>query len=153
MRVIIVGRDREVIDPLIDRLTRENFEVTLLDNSAGVLSFIKKHSLQFLVAEASLLVDHGLGREVLKRCPLARLVALASQPNRLSMIDALADGLADYFPRRPNCFEDVVRFMTGERERLTRWRRILLSGDALTDFSAGPAEAEPGFDGEAPAPQ
>lgn len=153
MRVIVVGRDREVIDPLIDRLTRENFEVILLDNSAGVLSFIKKNSLQFLVAEASMLVDHGLGREVLKRCPLARLVALTSEPSRLGMIDALAGGLVDYFPRRPEYFEDVVGFMTVERERLIRWRHILLSGAALADFSSAPSGAAADSDGEPPTPR
>lgn len=128
MRVIVVGRDQEVVGPLIELLTRSDFEVVRLENSAGVLSYLKNAGLQFLVAEASLLVEHGLGREVLKRCPLARLVALSSQPGRLDLIDTLAGGVAEYFPRRPEYFGAVVGFMVGERERLTRWQEILRSG-------------------------
>ena len=128
MRVIIVGRDREVIEPLIDKLTREHFEVILVENSAGVLSFIKKSGIQFLVAEASLLVDHDLGREVLARCPLARLVALTSRPSCVGLVDALAHGLIDYFPRSPDFFDDVVKIIVNERQRLVRWQHVLLSG-------------------------
>ncbi len=128
MRVILVGRDRETLEPLIDQLTREGFEVGLVDNSAGVLSLIKKESLHFLVAEPSLLLDHNLGREVLKRCPLARLVALDARPSLLGLADALAGGLTDYFPRQPEYFDEVVRTIVSESRRVARWRRLLLSG-------------------------
>lgn len=128
MRVVIVGRDREVIDPLSDKLSRENFEVVVVENSAGVQSCLKKGSIQFLVAEVSLLVDRSLGREVMKRCPLARLIALAAKPSLLGMVDALSVGLTDYFPRSPEYFDEIVRTIVQERVRLVRWQRILLSG-------------------------
>lgn len=128
MRVIVVGRDLEVLEPLIDLLVKEQFEVVRAENSAGVLSHLKNAGTEFLVAEGSLLVEHGLGREVLKRCPLARLVALSSQPGRLDLIDTLAGGAVDYFPRRPEYLGAVARFMVDERERLRRWQRMLRSG-------------------------
>lgn len=128
MQVVIVGRDQELLKPLVDKMEREGFEVAVVDGAAGVQSFIKKASLHFLVADANLLVDHSLGREVLNRCPLARLIALASHPTRLGMIDALSGGLTDYFPRSPEYFDDLVRTMVDERQRLIRWQRALLSG-------------------------
>jgi len=141
MRVVIVGRDRDVIEPLIDKLARENFEVVVVENSAGVQSCLKRGSLQFLVAEVSLLVDRGLGREVLKRCPLARLIGLTAHPSILGMVDALSSGLTDYFPRSSEYFDDVVEAVSHERDRLIRWQRILLSGAEMA--SADPAAPEP----------
>jgi DNA-binding response OmpR family regulator len=128
MRVIVVGQDQEVIEPLIGLLAGNDFEVVRLGDGAEVLSYLKNAGCQFLVADAALLAEHGLGREVLKRCPLARLVALSAEPGRLALVDALAGGAADYFPRRPECFGEVARFMAGERERLERWQDILRSG-------------------------
>ncbi len=138
MRVIVVGRDLEVLGPLIELLAREQFEVVRAENTAGALSHLKNAGTEFLLAEGSLLVEHGLGREVLKRCPLARLVALSSQPGRLDLVDTLAGGAADYFPRRPEYFGAVVRFMVNERERLRRWQRMLRSGrpDPASDGAA-----------------
>jgi Response regulator containing CheY-like receiver, AAA-type ATPase, and DNA-binding domains len=145
MRVIIVGRDRENLMSLVDKLTHNNFEVIVVDNSSAVLSYIKNGGIQFLLADAPLLVDHGLGREVLQRCPLARLVALAAQPTRLGMVDALAGGLTDYFPRLPVYFDDVLKTLLRERKRLKRWQRILLSDEVLSEGgdSANGDSAEP----------
>lgn len=127
MRVVIVGRDSELIEPLAELLTRESFDAVVVENIAGVQSCLKRGGLHFLVAEPSLLVDHNLGREVLKRCPMARLVGLAAQPSLLGMVD----GLTDYFPRSPEYFEQVVETLAVERRRLLRWQRLLLSESAL----------------------
>ena len=142
MRVVIISRDRDFLEPLIEALSREDFEVIVVENSAGVQSYLKRGGIQFLVAEASLLVDHGLGREVLKRCPLARLVALAARPSLLGLVDALTNGLTDYFPRTPQYFGAVVRTLLDERQRLVRWQHVLLSGEALTGAEDGPSEEE-----------
>lgn len=133
MNVVIVGRDRDLLEPLINKLAWEGFEVVVVEGGAGVQSHIKKASLHFLVADANLLVDHSLGREVLNRCPLARLIALASHPTMLGMIDALSGGLTDYFPRSPEYFDDVVMTIVNERQRLARWQRTLLSGSDLSE--------------------
>ena len=135
MRVIIVGRDQEVIQALIDKLTEKNFEVLVVENIAAVQPFIKKGAVQFLVAEGTLLVNHSLAGDVLKRCPLARLVALSSHPSLLGMVEAISNGLTDYFPRRPEYFDDVVETIVSERARLTRWQHVLLSPDS---FAASP---------------
>lgn len=127
MRAIIVGRDIDVIKPLTDMLTEAGFEPIVVENGAGVRSWLKKGDVQFLLAESSLLLDQALAGEVHKRCPLARLVALASRPNLLDMVDAISGGLADYYPRRPEYFGDIVRMMSGERKRLMRWQHTLLS--------------------------
>ena len=146
MRVVIVGRDQELLKPLVNKLALEGFEVVVVDGGAGVQSYIKKASLHFLLADANLLVDHSLGREVLNRCPLARLIALASHPTLLGMIDALSEGLTDYFPRSPDYFDDVVRTMVNERQRLVRWQRTLLSGSALPEAESGGPAARPSAD-------
>jgi DNA-binding response OmpR family regulator len=130
MRVIIVSRDREFLEPLITALAGEDFEVIVVENSAGVQSYLKRGGLQFLIAEASLLVDRGLGREVRGRCPLARLVALVDRPSLPGLVEALTNGLIDYFPRRPQYFSAVLQTLMGERQRLIRWQHTLLSGEA-----------------------
>lgn len=127
MRVIIVGRDSAVIGPLVDLLARENFDAVRVENIGGVQACLKKGGLHFLLAEPSLLMEHNLGREVLKRCPTARLVALAANPSLLGLVEALADGLTDYFPRSPEYFDQVVDTLLIERRRLLRWQRLLLS--------------------------
>ncbi len=148
MKVVIVGRDQETLSPLVDKLSGEGFEVLVVDGVSGVQSYIKNASLHFLLADANLLLDRGLAREVLKRCPLARLIVLASQPSLLGMSDALAGGLADYFPRFPEYFDDVVATLVVESRRLHRWQRWLLSGRDLLaarrGAAAAPPEAEPG---------
>lgn len=135
MRVIVVGRDQEIIQPLVDQLTNAGFEVTVLENSTAVLSFIKKTSLQFLVAEVTVLVDHRLGPEVLKHCPLARLVAFSSNSSRLKMIDGLSNGLVDYLPRRLEAIPELVKVLVQERVKLLRWRKTLffVSADSCTE--------------------
>jgi len=147
MKVVVVGRDQDLLRPLVDKLTLEGFEVVMVDGGSGVQSYIKKASLHFLVADPNLMVDHSLGREVLSRCPLARLIGLASHPTLLGMIDALSGGLTDYFPRSPEYFDDVVRTIINERQRLVRWQHTLLSGSPLysgDDAPLGPS----GTDGE-----
>ncbi|MDR1045814.1 MAG: hypothetical protein LBP33_11985 [Candidatus Adiutrix sp.] len=146
MRVVIVSRDREFLEPLIEALAGEDFEVLVVENGAGVQACLKRGGLQFLIAEASLLVDRGLGREVRGRCPLARLVALVDRPSLLGLVDALTNGLTDYFPRSPQYFSAVVRTLVDERQRLVRWQHVLLSGEALSgsaDGSPGPEAARP----------
>lgn len=149
MKVVIVGRDQELLRPLADKLDREGFDVVVVDGGGAVQSYIKKASLHFLVADANLLVGHSLGREVLNRCPLARLIALASHPTLLGMIDALSGGLTDYFPRSPEHFDDLVRTMVNERQRLIRWQHTLLSGSALPG-AVDATPATPPFAGEEP---
>lgn len=131
MRVVIVGRDLELIEPLVALLTWENFDAVVVENIAGVQSCLKRGGIHFLIAEPSLLVDHNLGREVLKRCPMARLVGLTAQPSLLRMVDALSNGLTDYFPRSPEYFDQVLETLAIERRRLLRWQRLLLSESAL----------------------
>lgn len=147
MRVVIVGRDEAVIEPLVDLLVRENFEAVRVENVAGVQSCLKKGGLHFLLAEPSLLLNHHLGREVLKRCPLARLVALAAEPTLLGMVEALSSGLTDYFPRSSEYFAQVAETLATERRRLLRWQRLLLSESGL-GLSGRPSRAsreeEPG---------
>jgi|GEM_PF-2525242 len=132
MRVVIVGRDSAVIGPLVDLLARENFDAVLVENAAGVQSCLKRGGIHFLVAEPSLLLDHSLGRELLKRCPMARLVALAANPSRLGLVEALSNGLTDYFPRSSEYFNQVVETLATERRRLLRWQRLLLSESGLS---------------------
>lgn len=126
MKVVIVGRDQQLIGPLAERLSRD-FQVSLVDNSSAVQALLKKGGIDFLVAEATLLLDHNLGREVRKRCPLVRLIALASNPSLLGMADALSSGLNDYFPRRPEVFEELALSLLAERGRILRWQREFLS--------------------------
>ncbi|MDR1921378.1 MAG: hypothetical protein LBS31_06505 [Candidatus Adiutrix sp.] len=126
MRVIIVGRDKETIAPLVDKLTTEDFEVIVVENSVGVLSFIKKKSIQFLLADSNYLVSYTLSKQVLSRCPLARLIVLASRPSLVGMSEAISAGLADYFPRRYEYFDEVVHIAISERARLMRWQRTFL---------------------------
>ncbi|UQZ89374.1 hypothetical protein C4J81_09255 [Deltaproteobacteria bacterium Smac51] len=141
MRVIIVGRDRELLEPLIDKLTEHGFEVMAMENSSAVLSYIKQNSIQFLLADSTLLMGHTLAREVLNRCPLARMIVISANPSLLGMIEAISNGLADYFPRRPEYFNDIVRAVMAERERIIRWQHILL---ADTPHSGDGDEAENG---------
>jgi len=126
MQVIIVGRDQHIIKPLADKLS-DDFEVFAVDNSAAVQAYLKKGGIQFLIAEPSLLLDHNLGREVTKRCPMVRLIALASNPSLLGMADALSSGISDYFPRSVESFEELLQSMLDERRKIIRWQRALLS--------------------------
>ncbi|MDR2946244.1 MAG: hypothetical protein LBV79_05810 [Candidatus Adiutrix sp.] len=142
MKVVIVGRDLDTLKPLVDKLTGAGFEVVVVDSGSGVQSYIKSASLHFLLADANLLMDRNLGREVLNRCPLARLIVLASQPSLLGMIDALSGGLTDYFPRFPEYFDEVVDTIVNESRRLSRWQEVLLSGRSLPAGVGEAAEPE-----------
>ncbi|MDR3038853.1 MAG: hypothetical protein LBV21_06160 [Candidatus Adiutrix sp.] len=127
MKVIIVGRDAELIDPLADRLTGAGFTVTVAENPNAALAAMKKSNAPFVVADPALLVDQNLGRELLKRDPLVRLVGLAARPTIPGLIEAIDEGLIDYFPRTPDYFDAVVALLENERQRLTRWQRMLLT--------------------------
>lgn len=157
MRVIIVGRDQAIIAPLTARL-KSNFQVSVADNSAAVQAYLKKGGVQFLIAEPSLLLDHNLGREVVKRCPMARLIALASKPTLLGMADALSSGITDYFPRSEESFGELEQSLLAERRRMIRWKQAFLSDeggftpevspDQAGHFSGGGKEAEGDFSEE-----
>jgi DNA-binding NtrC family response regulator len=127
MRVIIVGRDRELLNPLADTLSGHGFETLLMDNSSAVLSYIKQKSIQFLLADSTLLMGHTLSQEVLKHCPLIRMIAMSANPSLFGMIEAISTGLTDYFPRKPEFFGDIVRVMLNERARIIRWQHVLLA--------------------------
>jgi hypothetical protein len=115
------------LTPLISELENELFEVTVVDNIPGVLSYIKMKSLQFLVGDSSVLVDHTLGTEVLRLNPLARLIVFASKPSILGMIESISRGLTDYLPRDEASFVPLVDIIVEERNRLMRWQYALLS--------------------------
>lgn len=133
MRVIIVGKDKELLEPLIDKLTFEGFEAVWIKNSDGVRSYMKKAGINFLVADSALLVDRGLGREVHKHWPLARLVGLSANPSRLGLVEALSEGLIDYFPRTPEYYDHVVDLIVSERSRIRRWQRELMSDSFVAE--------------------
>lgn len=127
MRIVIVDRDPAFLAPLVSDLQRERFDVTMVENISGVLSFIKSNSLHFLVADSNLLVDHSLGGEVHRQSPLTRLIVLASRPSLLGMIEAISCGITDYLPRDPKSFGQLVDTILDERDRLTRWQYVILS--------------------------
>lgn len=151
MRVIIVGRDRDLLNPLITRLGDHGFDVMLVENSSAVLSYIKQNSVQFFLADSTLLVGHTLAKEVLNRCPLARMIVISANPSLFGMIEAISNGLTDYFPRKPEHFDDIVRTVLDERERIIRWQHILLA-DTPLGLKAGtepaPDETSDEADGE-----
>ncbi|MDR2387048.1 MAG: hypothetical protein LBE80_05615, partial [Deltaproteobacteria bacterium] len=127
MRIVIVDRDPAFLKPLILDLEREGFQVKVVENISGVLSFIKSNSLHFLVADSNLLVDHSLGSEVHRQSPLTRLIVLASRPTLLGMIEAISCGITDYLARHPDSFGQLVDTILDERDRLTRWQYSILS--------------------------
>ncbi|MDR2443398.1 MAG: hypothetical protein LBE31_07760 [Deltaproteobacteria bacterium] len=127
MRIVIVDRDHSFLTPLVQDLQREGFDVTLVENISGVLSFIKTNSLHFLVADSNLLVDHSLGADVHRQSPLTRLIVLASRPSLLGMIEAISCGITDYLPRDPASFGQLVDTILDERDRLKRWQYVILS--------------------------
>jgi ActR/RegA family two-component response regulator len=127
MRIVIVDRDPSFLTTLVQDLEREGFEVTVVENISGVLSFIKTNRLHFLVADSNLLVDHSLGSEVHRQSPLTRLIVLASRPSLLGMIEAISCGITDYLSRHPDSFGQLVDTILDERERLLRWQYAILS--------------------------
>lgn len=126
MRIIIVGREQDELQGLTDGLTEEDFEVISVDSASAVLSLLKEGEIHFLLAEASLLTG-DLAREILKRCPLTRLVALSSNPTGLGLVQAITSGAVDYFPRLEGSFDELLQTLLSERQRLRRWQRALLS--------------------------
>jgi ActR/RegA family two-component response regulator len=127
MRIVIVDREPNFLAPLIKELEREQFEVILMENIPGVLSYMKSKSLQFLVGDSSVVVDHSLGVEVLRLYPLARLIVFASKPSILGMIQSISRGVTDYLPREAASFAPLVDVIVEERSRLMRWQYALLS--------------------------
>ena len=127
MKAIIVGRDAALIEPLADRLTRAGLTVIVSENSNSVLAAMKKFSVEFVVADTSLLIEQKLARELVKRFPLIRLVGFSARPNLPGMIEALAEGLIDYFPRTEAYCDAVVEVILSERRRLARWQSMLLT--------------------------
>jgi DNA-binding NtrC family response regulator len=127
MRIVFVDREPSFLAPLITALENENFEVAVVENISGVLSFIKTSSIQFLVADSSILVDHSLGTEVHRQSPLTRLIVLASRPSLLGMIESLSSGITDYLSRKPESFGQMVETIMDERQRLVRWQYAILS--------------------------
>jgi ActR/RegA family two-component response regulator len=127
MHVVIVDREPAFLEPLLRELRAEGFGVTVAENIPAVMSVIKLQSVQFLVADSSVLVDHSLGSEVHRLNPLARLIVLASRPSLLGMIESISSGMTDYLPRASDSFELLVNTILDEREKLKRWQCALLS--------------------------
>jgi ActR/RegA family two-component response regulator len=127
MRIVFVDRDPAFLAPLVRDLENEGFDVTVVENISGVLSFIKSNSLPFLVADSNLHDDHSLGSEVHRQSPLTRLIVLASRPSLLGMIEAISSGITDYLPRDPANFGQLVDTILDERDRLKRWQYVILS--------------------------
>ncbi len=127
MRVVIIGRDLELLEPFAEKLNQAGFEVVIFEHRAALLADLQNVSAQFVLAESNLLLRQGLYREILKRCPLARVIAWVAKPNRLDFISALAEGLTDYFPRNQEQCEELFALLLRERERVARWQHILLA--------------------------
>ncbi|MDR1085515.1 MAG: hypothetical protein LBP22_11850 [Deltaproteobacteria bacterium] len=143
MRIVIVDREPAFLAPLLEDLTREGFEVTTVENISGVLSFIKKCSLHFLVADSTLLVDHSLGAEVRRQSPLTRLIVLAAHPSLLGMIKSISSGMTDYLPRHPSSFGQLLDTVLDERNRLVRWQYTILSESLGARLAMGSNEKRP----------
>jgi DNA-binding NtrC family response regulator len=127
MRIVIIDREPVFLEPLVSELEGEGFEVSVVENIPGALAYLKVKSIQFLVADSSILVDHSLGTEVLRLYPLTRLIVLAAHPSLLGMIESISRGITDYLPRSPEFFGELVDTIMDERTRLMRWQYALLS--------------------------
>ncbi|MDR2340073.1 MAG: hypothetical protein LBF40_08075 [Deltaproteobacteria bacterium] len=127
MRIVIVDREPAFLEPLLQRLRGEGFEVTVAENIPAVMSVIKLQSVQFLVADSSILVDHSLGAEVHRLNPMARFIVLAARPSLLGMIESISSGMTDYLSRSAESFDLLINTILDERERLKRWQCALLS--------------------------
>ncbi|MDR1041036.1 MAG: hypothetical protein LBR80_12915 [Deltaproteobacteria bacterium] len=127
MRVVIIDREPAFLEPLVSDLESEGFGVTVVENIPNALAFIKSESVQFLLADSSVLVDHSLGNEVLRQYPLTRLIVLAAHPSLLGMIESISRGITDYLPRSQESFEELAGIILDERDRLIRWQYALLS--------------------------
>ena len=127
MKVIIVGRDKELMEPLAARLTEAGLTPIPAENANSALAALKKSHAQFVVADSVLLIEQNLGQELQKRSPLVRLVGFSAHPTIPAMIEALTAGLIDYFPRTPAYLEAVTKLILSEARRLARWRNLLLT--------------------------
>jgi DNA-binding response OmpR family regulator len=127
MRIVFIDREPAFLDPVADELRGEGFEVLVVENITGALAHLKQKSIQFLVADSAILVDHSLGSEVLAHYPLTRLIVLAARPSLLGMLESLGRGLTDYLPREEESFGQLVDTIMDERSRLARWQRTILS--------------------------
>ncbi|MDR2612797.1 MAG: hypothetical protein LBG06_08235 [Deltaproteobacteria bacterium] len=127
MRVVIIDREPGFLAPLVSELEGEGLEVSVSENVPAALAFIKAKSIQFLVADSSLLVDHTLGTEVLRLYPLTRLIVFASHPSLIGMIQSISRGITDYLPRSSESFGQLVDTILDERSRLMRWQYSILS--------------------------
>ncbi|MDR2140853.1 MAG: response regulator [Deltaproteobacteria bacterium] len=143
MRVVIVDREPAFLAPLIEDLEREGFEVTVVENISGVLSYIKKQRLHFLVADSALLVDHSMGAEVRRQSPLTRLIVLAARPSLLAMIKSISGGMTDYLPRDQASFGQLLDTILDERNRLVRWQFTILSESLGARTGVSSAERKP----------
>jgi DNA-binding NtrC family response regulator len=129
MKVIIVGRDREMMEPLAARLTEAGLTVITAENAKSAVNALSKSHAQFVVADSVLLIEQNLAHELIKHSPLVRLVGFSAQPTRPGLIEALIAGLVDYFPRTPASLEAVTELIVSEGRRLARWRELLLTDE------------------------
>jgi len=129
MMVVIVGRDKDLMEPLAARLTEAGLTVIPAENASSTMAAMGKYNAQFVVADSTLLIDHHLGQELLKRSPLVRLVGFSAHPTLPGLIEALTAGLIDYFPRTSDYLEAVTELIVNESRRLDRWRNLLLAGE------------------------
>jgi DNA-binding NtrC family response regulator len=136
MKVIIVGHDTELLEPLAARLTEAGLSVIIAENGSSALAALSKSNAQFVVADSALLIEQNLANELLKRSPLIRLVGFSAQPSLPGLIEALIAGLVDYFPRTPAYLEAVTDLIISEGRRLVRWRDLLIT----VEPAAGNAE-------------
>lgn len=141
MRVIIVGQNQEFLAPLAAKLQERGFEAITFADSQAVIGFAHGHSFHFLLADQAALTAEGLQRDVLSRCPLARVILLAEPFTPFGFMEALTGGLFDCFPARPEYFDEIARVLAFERERLTRWQRVLLTQAAPGGEGDGRAAA------------
>jgi len=126
MKVIIVGRDTELMEPLAARLTAAGLTAIPVENANSARTALEKYNAQFVVADYTLLIGRNLGQELLKRSPLVRLVGFSANQSLPDFIEALASGLIDCFPRTPAYLEAVTELIVSESRRVGRWRNLLL---------------------------
>ncbi len=129
MKVIIVGHDTELLEPLAARLTEAGLSVIIAENGSSALAALSKSNAQFVVADPALLIEQNLAHELMKRSPLIRLVGFSAQPSLPGLVEALIAGLIDYFPRTPAHLEAVTDLIISEGRRLVRWRDLLITAE------------------------
>jgi DNA-binding NtrC family response regulator len=127
MKVIIVGRDKELMEQLSARLAEAGLSVILVENASSAMAALIKSHAQFVVADAALLIKQNLGQELLKRSPLVRLVGFSAAPTIPGLVESITAGLIDYFPRTPAHLGAVAELIVSEGRRLARWRNLVLT--------------------------